>query len=283
MTWEYVEPATVEEALAALAGEEARVLAGGVSLMVLLRNRLLTPRRLVNLKTVPGLDGIAVGPDGALRVGALATHRALERSPLVRERWALLAQAAGHVGSPPIRNMGTIGGNVCHGDPAADLPAALCALDARLRVVGPGGEREIPAAEFHRGYYETALGPAEILREIVVPPAPPGARGVYLKLRRTATDLAVVGVAAQLEVAHGRCRWARLAVGAAAAVPVRLRDAEACLVGRTPDEAAAREAAALAGRAVDPLDDARGSAWYRRRMVEVMVARAVLAAARREP
>lgn len=277
--FEYVEPTTLGEALAALADDDARALAGGVSLMVLIKNRLVALRRVVNLKTIPGLDGLRVGPDGALHVGPLVTHRTLERSALVRERWPLLASAATQVASPVIRNMGTIGGNVCHGDPAADLPPALIALGARFQIATAGGDREIPAEAFQRDVYETALPPGAILREIVVPPAPPGSAGVYVKLQRNATDLAIVGVAAQLALDGDHCRGACIAVGAAGAAPVRVHAAEACLAGRAVDEALARRAGQLAREAVEPLDDARGSAWYRREMVGVMVARAVLAAA----
>lgn len=281
--FEYLEPRTLDEALLALGDPEARCLAGGVSLMVLIRNGLLAPRRLVNLKTIPGLDGISVDAGGALHLGPLARHRDLERSPLVRAGWPVLASAARQVGSPVIRNMGTIGGNLCHGDPAADLPAALVALDARLTVVGPDGEGEIPAGEFHRGYYETALPPGGLLRKIVVPPPGQGSSGVYLKLRRTATDLPIVAVAAQLTMDGDRCRRAALAVGAAGAAPARLRTAEVSLEGRALDARAAADAAALARQAVKPIDDARGSAEYKRDMVEVMVRRAILAASRREP
>ena len=281
--FEYVEPRTLDEALLALGDPETRCLAGGVSLMILIRNGLLAPRCLVNLKTIPGLDGIAVDAGGTLHIGPLVKHRDLERSQMVRAGWPLLASAAAQVGSPVIRNMGTIGGNLCHSDPAADLPAALVATDARLRVVGPGGDQEIPAGEFHRGYYETALPPGGLLREIVVPPAVPGTRGVYQKLRRTATDLAIVAVAAQLTMKGDRCARAALVVGAAGPVPVRLRIAEACLQERPLDARAAAEVAALAREAVEPLDDARGSAAYKRDMVEVMVRRAVLAASGRQP
>lgn len=274
--FEYVECRTVDEAVAALTrhGEDARLIAGGTALVPLMKHQILRPRVLVSLAGVAGLDTIAEREDGGLAVGALATHADVARSAPVRAAAPLLASAAGRVASPTIRSMGTIGGNLCYGESASDPSPALLALEARVRLAGPGGERVVALRDFFTGFYETALGEGEVLTGIEVPRQPAEARWRYLKWTpRAREDKALVGLAALLDVAGGRCRRARLGLGGVAASPVALRAAERALEGAALDRAAIAAAAEAAAAEVEPMADLQGSAEYRRAMVEVWVGR----------
>ena len=291
--FEYREPETLEEAIELLreGGDEAQVIGGGTALVVMLRARLVRPRLLVGLGGISGLgdiqldgqvdrqvDGELDGPvDGGLRIGALATHREIERSREVRRVAPLLGEACGRVGSPTIRNMGTLGGNLAYGEAASDPAPALLALDARVTVSGPAGERTVPLAGFFHDFYETALGPAEILTAVHVPSSPAPARSTFVKYTcLSEEERAVVSVAAVVVSGpDGTWTEARIGLGGVAPTPIRARGAEAVLGGRRPTDGRLREAAAAAAADVDPLDDRQGSAEYRRAMTEVWVRRAL--------
>lgn len=272
---------TAEEACALLAEhEDARAVAGGTALAILLRQGLVRPELLVGVGSIPGLRDITA--NGDLRLGAAVRLRAAEHDPAVRAGWPVLAETLSAVATPRIRNMATVGGGAAHADPAQDPPATLVALDARMHIAGPTGERRLPAAEFFVDYYETAIQPGEILLAIEVPPLPPGAGAVFLKYRpRSIEDYATVSAAALVRLdAAGACTEARLVLGAVGSTPVRV-DVSSALVGQPITEARAREAAELARSLVDPNEDVRGSAAYKREMAVVFGRRAILAAAAR--
>jgi carbon-monoxide dehydrogenase medium subunit len=285
--FDYREPATLAEAIALLGehGGDARLLAGGTAMAIMLRSRLLRPRLLVSLAAIPGLAGVHA--NGDLRIGAMTSHRAIERSPVVRAAAPLLAEACGRVGSPAIRNMGTLGGNLAHGEAASDPAPALLALDARVTLAGPAGERTVPVDGFFRDFYETAVEDGEILTAVHVPRLPAAARSAFLKYTcLSEEDRALVSVAAVVVPGpDGTCADVRLGLGGVAPTPLRARAAEECLRGRSATPARIAEAAAAAAAATDPLDDRQGSAGYRREMTEVWVARVLggLAAAGKAP
>ncbi len=208
-------PDTLEACQQALAdGPDVKLVAGGTDLLPQLKNGLVSVRRIVDLSGVPALRVLEPGPDGELRVGAAVSARALERSPLLRSKCVALAESAGVVGSYQIRNLATLGGNLCNATPSADMAPPLLALDAYLVVAGPRGRRRVPAADFILGVRRTALAPDEMLVEIVIPAPEPGSGGTYLRhTPRRELDIAVVGVASQLTVRDGTCVKARIAPG----------------------------------------------------------------------
>jgi aerobic carbon-monoxide dehydrogenase medium subunit len=277
-------PATLDEAVAQLAayGDEAKVVAGSTALAILLRQRLIAPRALVSIGHLPGLSAIEV-EDGVLVLGALVTHRQVELSDTVREALPVVAETFGRVANVRIRNAATVGGVVAEADYASDPPCVFVALDAEIEAVGPGGVRRIPAGEFFLGFYTTALEPAEVVTAVRVPLLAPGSGAVYEKfVTRSSEDRPCVGVAAVVRLGDdGTIADLRVAVGAAAELPNRHRDVEEECVGRTLDEALATEVAEAYAERVDPLDDLRGSAWYRREMVRVWVRRGIMNAAAR--
>lgn len=277
MKFDLQEPATIGEAIALLSarGPGARVLGGGQSLLLMIRSGLVRPETLVSLNAVAGLTEISAGPMDGLSIGALATHASILTSPLVRERAPLLAAAVQSIGSTPVRNFGTLGGNLCHNEMGGDPPPALLALEAEAECAGPRGRRRIPLADFFTDYFSTALAPDEILTGIEIPRQPAGSRGVYLKHAMRPGDLAIVGVAALLEIDDGVCRRARLALGGVAPVAFRAGEAEELLGGRRLDEKAIDAAAAAAAAMCDPMDDAHAPAEYRRKMARVFVRRAL--------
>jgi carbon-monoxide dehydrogenase medium subunit len=276
---EFHRPATLDEAVATLAsyGEEAKIVAGSTALSILLRQRLIAPRALVSIGHLPGLSGIAV-EDGVLVLGALVTHRDVEQSTVVREALPVVADTFAKVANIRVRNAATVGGVVAEADYASDPPAVFVALDAEIEAVGPDGLRRIPAADFFLGFYQTDLAPTEVVTAVRVPLLPAGSAAVYEKfVTRSSEDRPCVGVAAVVRfAADGTLADLRVAVGAAAELPNRHRDVEAATVGRPLDEALANEVAEAYAERVDPLDDLRGSAWYRREMVRVWVRRAIL-------
>jgi carbon-monoxide dehydrogenase medium subunit len=283
-SFSYVRAKSLAEALAGLdADGQAKILAGGQSLVPLMNMRLVRPTTLVDINGLPGLDAVQAAPDGGLRVGALVRHTDLLASPLVRARTPLLAAAAAHIGHRAIRNRGTVGGSLAHADPAAELPAAVVALDAILVVVGTAGRRRIPAREFFRGPLTTALAPSEILTEVEIPGPVETAWG-FAELARRAGDFAIAGVAGVLRPApgdRGRCREARVVAFGCGDTPVRLSGAEAVLAGAGVDPALARAAAEAAAAGCAPGDDLHATAAYRRHLVAVLTEQAVGAAAAR--
>ena len=283
--FEYIEPPTLEEALDALAryGDEAKLIAGGTGLVNLMKQRLVQPAYLIGLRRLAQTEGLAeigqIGPPGsaqALRLGALCTHRALEASPLVQTAVPVLAETFGRVASIRIRSVATLGGALAHADPNQDPPPSLMVLDARVCLRSSHGQREVGIAEFFVDYYETVLEPAEMLTAVIVPPLPANSGASFLKfLPQTQDDYATVAVAARLTLDADRIVQARVALGAAGATPLRASVVEAALRGQQPTPAIIRDAAALVAEAVDPSDDFRGSADYKRDMAVVFVERAL--------
>jgi carbon-monoxide dehydrogenase medium subunit len=277
--FELIEPTTLAQALAALAGRDgdARPVAGGTALVPMIRFGLLQPERIVTLHGIAELQGIRTGPAG-LELGATVTHAELERAPAVRAGWPLLAEAAAAVASPAIRTTATVGGNLAYAEAASDLLPALLALDAEVRVAGRGGLRTTAAAEFFRGFYEAALDPGELVAGVRVPSVPPGARSGYVKFcPRVAEDKPLVGVAALVVLDGARVEHVRLALGGAAPTPLRARRAEAAVAAERLTDAAIRAAAEAAAAEADPVSDLMGSADYRRDMVRVWVRRLLTA------
>lgn len=277
--FDFLEPTSLEEAQAALAehGDDAKIMAGGTALILFMRQRLLQPAVIVSLRQVPGLDEVQA-VDGGIRIGTLVTHRRAEIHPLVRERFPALEETLERVATIRIRNMGTVGGNLAHADPAQDPPATLLALGASVDVVGPGGKRTIPLDEFFTDYYETALAPGEVLTHINVPPPPARHAQAFSKfLPRSVDDYATVAVAVSLALSPDgkRCEEARIGLGSVGPTPLRARGAEAALHGQELTDAALREAGEAAAAECDPLPDIRGSAEYKREMVKVWLARTV--------
>jgi carbon-monoxide dehydrogenase medium subunit len=221
------------------------------------------------------LQHIEAASGGGLRIGALATHRQILLSEAITRNAGLLADAVRQIGSTPVRNFGTIGGNLCHNEMGSDPPSALLALNAEVECLSARGERKMPLSEFMRGYFETSLEPDEILTGIEVPPPPNGSHVVYLKHRMRAGDLAIIGVAALLEINNGSCREARIALGGVGPVTFRAVEAEKLLRGKRLSDEVIAEAAAAAAAMADPISDAHASADYRRKMVRVFVKRAI--------
>jgi carbon-monoxide dehydrogenase medium subunit len=275
--FELLEPGSLAEACALLAAhEDAKVIAGGTALLVLMKQGVFRPETLINLKKAHGASEITYDPKRGLRLGALATIREVETSPAVREQYPMLAEACHVVANIRIRNTATIGGNVAHGDYQSDPPTALLVLDARVELTGSGGVREVPVSEFWVGLYETALAPGELVSAVLVPPWPAGMRGTYLKFTtRSSEDRPTVGVAALARVRDGVCEAARLAIGAVSPTPVRVHAAEQLAAGRPWDAALLEEMGAAASAAIDPVDDLHGPAAYKRRVAGVLARRAL--------
>ena len=278
--FEYVRPGAVDEAIRALAdgGADAKVIAGGQSLLPLLRLRLAYPELLVDVGGLDELRGVTDAGD-ALVIGARTTHYQLVHDPLVAEHCGLLAEATETVADPAVRHRGTLGGALAHGDPAGDLPAVVLALDATLIARGPGGEREIPAADFFVDYLTTSLQPEEILTAIRIPKLGPGWGYRYEKFHRTAQSWATVGVAALTRRDNGSVAEARIGLTNMGTVPVRARAAEDAAAGAAASREALRAAADRADEGTNPPADLHGAADYRRHLARVLTGRALAAAA----
>ncbi|MCH0571795.1 xanthine dehydrogenase family protein subunit M [Streptomyces sp. MUM 136J] len=275
--FDYVRPASVEEAVRSLAeaGEEAKVLAGGQSLLPLLRLRLAFPELVVDVGRVAELRGVREDGD-TLVIGALTTHHDVLRDPLVRRHAGLLAAATATVADPAVRHRGTLGGSLAHADPAGDLPAVALALDAELVAAGPGGRRTIPARDFFVDYLQSALAPDELLVEIRVPKAD-GWGFHYEKFHRVAQAWAIVGVAALVRRDGGRVTEARIGLTGMGATPLRAAAAEAALTGAGDAQTVTR-AAEAAAEGTRPTRDTSASPEYREHLARVLTRRAVLAA-----
>ncbi len=277
--FDYFRPVSLDEAVHVLgnAGDDAKVIAGGQSLLPLLRLRLANPEVLVDVGGLDSLQGVRDEGDSLL-IGAGTTHYHLVHDPLIAEHCGLLAEAAATVADPAVRHRGTIGGSLAHGDPAGDLPAVALALDATLTARGPQGDREIAAADFFVDYLTTALEPAEILTGIRVPKlAGWGYR--YEKFHRTAQAWAIVGVAALTRRSNGRVAEARVGLTNMGPVPVRATAAEAAAAGAEASRDALRAAAAHAAEGTEPPSDLHGAPDYRRHLAQVLTGRALSAAA----
>jgi carbon-monoxide dehydrogenase medium subunit len=278
--FDYARPASLADALDALAGggDDAKVIAGGQSLLPLLRLRLAYPDLLVDIGRLDELRGVRDTGD-ALEIGTLTTHYTLTRDPLVAEHCGLLAAAAGTVADPAVRHRGTIGGSLSHADPAGDLPAVISALDATLLATGPAGERSITAADFFVDYLTTALLPGEILTAIRIPKLGPGWGFRYEKFHVTAQDWAIVGVAALARRSDGHVAEARIGLTNMGTVPVRAHAAEAAAAGAEASRAALAAAGMHADEGTSPSADLRAAADYRRHLARVLTGRALAAAA----
>ena len=274
--FEYHVPATVDEAIALLKqyGGEAKVLAGGQSLVALMNFRLSRPAALIDLNRIDALAYIKE-ENGWLRLGAMTRQRTIERSDLVRARIPLLTEATGLVGHLPIRTRGTIGGSVAHADPSAEYPAVVSALEGELVVRGPGGERRVRPEEFFVTYLTTSLAPDEILTEVRLPVQPPGSGWRFEEFSRRHGDFAIVGIAALVVAEGGRCKKARLATAGAGPIPIRLRAAEEILERDGLDEQTFQAAGARAAELVNPDGDIHASADYRRHLTKVLTVRAL--------
>jgi carbon-monoxide dehydrogenase medium subunit len=260
-------------------GAEAKLLAGGHSLIR--SSSCASPaRHLIDVRRIPGLSGVRED-GGMLVVGAATPHAMLERSPLVRERLPMLAEAAAQIGDPQVRNMGTIGGSLVHADPSADLPAVMLALGATLVALGPKGPRTLPIDSFFFKLFTTMLGPDELLTEIVIPLPGPGTGGAYEKFPHPASRYAIVGVAAQLTLQGGKISAARIGITGVAAKAYRAAAAEAALVGQAPDTAAFSAAAARATEGVAVRSDPQTGDAYWRSLATTFTRRALQRAAKR--
>lgn len=279
--FEYWSPTSVDEAVKLLSGlddpGDAKVMAGGQSLMPLLNLRLSQPRHVVDLNAVEGVSGIA-RDDTILTVGAMCRQRVAERSAEVAAAVPLVVEALGNVGHPAIRNRGTIGGSIAHADPAAELPTVALCLDAEMLAQGPGGVRAIPAAEFFEGFLSTALTEEEILTAVRFPVDGPGCGSAFAEVARRHGDFAMAGVAAHLQLDGDVIANARIAVSGVGLVPVRASDAEEALRGQPPGEEAFAAAAAATSAALDPPTDLHGSGAYRKHVAGVLVKRALTTA-----
>lgn len=276
--FDYHRPGSLDEALRLLSElDDAKVLAGGQSLIPVMKLRLAAPEHLVDINRVPGLDGIEGSGDG-LRIGALARHNEVAGSDVVAG-YPMLAAAAPQIADPIVRNLGTIGGSLAHADPAGDWGAVMLAAGASVVARSAKGEREIPMTEFLVDVFTTSLEADEILTEVRVPKPSARAGGTYLKLERKVGDFATVGAAVQLELSNGTIGRAGIAFTGVGSTNVHATDAEASLAGAEPTEEAFAEAARLAAASTNPVSDLRGSAEYKRHVAEVYVQRGLTTAA----
>lgn len=279
----YHAPTTLDEALALLRdlGDEAKVLAGGQSLMPLLNMRLARPRHLVDINGLRELDYVRPTDEGGLALGALVRHRTLEHAPIIAEHVPLLAEVAPVIGDRIVRYRGTVGGSIAHADPVAELPTVVVALDAQLIIGSHSGTRTVPASDFFVGALTTVLEPDELLVEVRFPPQPPGTTHAFLELARQHGAFAIVSVAASLTFDDGHIADARLALGGAAPIPIRGTAAEALLRGEPSSKALFSQAAQRAAAECEPSPDVHGTKEYRREMAEVYTRRALALAAHR--
>ena len=277
----YHRPTSVEEAIS-LIGADARPLAGGHSLLPMMKIRLAAPAALVDLGRIPGLDEISRDGD-TLRIGATATHASVAASDVVRSACPVLAEAAGGIGDRQVRNRGTIGGSIAHADPGADYPTVLTALGATIAVAGSRGEREVAIDDFFQGVFTTALGPDELVTAVQVPVTSAGTGAAYAKKAHPASGYAVAGAAAVVSVEGGTCTAARIAIGGVTGIPVRATAAEQVLVGEVVSLEAATRAADTVARSLGSgeIGDTYASAEYRVHLATVLAKRALAAAIER--
>lgn len=273
----YFQPKTVSEAVSLLAsyGEEAKILAGGTDLLALMRNRVLKPKCLIDITRIPGLDYISYQDEDGLRIGALATLRAVELSKVVKDKYLVLYEAAQQMGSTQVKNMGTVAGNLCRASPAADTAPPLLVLAAEVRIAGPTETRIVPLESFFIGPGQTVLKYYEMVTEIIVPRLPAGTGMAFLRATRVAADLAKVNVAAAVTVKNGAYEEARIALGGVAPTPIRARKAEEVLKGEKLGDGVVQEAAETAATEIRPIDDVRSTAEYRKELSKVLVRRAI--------
>ena len=275
-SFDLLQPHSLPEAVEMLArhGDDARPLGGGTTLVILMKQRALYYPYLVDLQTIPGLAEIKIESDG-VRIGALATHRQIECSPVIRASFPALADAFGQIGNVRIRQTASVGGNLAHADYRLDPPPALLVLGAEVTLFGAQGARTVPLGQFFRGLYETVLEPAELLVDIKVPFMPKNSRAVYLRYNTlSANDWPCLGVAAFLTKANGRCRELRVALGGLASTPVLVGGLD-FVKDQTLDSALTERLLDIVDQQIEPFADLRGSEWYKRRMARLFVKKAV--------
>jgi aerobic carbon-monoxide dehydrogenase medium subunit len=277
--FEYLEPTTVADACALLKqhGGEAKVFAGGSHLTILMKQGLYEPKSLVNIKKIPELKGIKYDAKEGLIIGALVTHRELETSALVKEKFPVLCEAEREVANIRVRNMGTIGGNLASGEPLTDLSQIFISLDGKAKITGPNGQRILPVEELFVDFYTTTLDEDEILTEVVLPPLPPRSGIEYIRFSSSSVvDKPSVGVAVRLTLETGseRVQAARIVLGCVGATPVRARKAEALITGKKLTPELANEVGVIASQECSPTSDLRGSEQYKRAIVDTLVKRA---------
>jgi carbon-monoxide dehydrogenase medium subunit len=275
--FEYSSPKTLEEALTLLSKyqDECKVIAGGQSLLILMRQGLVAPEYLVDVKGITELNYIQAEAKGGLRIGALTPHRAIEKSPLMKNGFSVLAEMEHRLASIQTRNWGTIGGNLCHADPAGDPTSVLIALDATLSTASLKGRRNMAVEDFCLDYFETALQPDELLVEIQVPPAPPHTGAAYTKFNIIEADMAMVGVAVSVTLGSGKevCKDARIVLGACGSTQMRAKQAEEVLRGKKVTDSLLKEAGQVASQEAEPMSDVTATEEYRRELVKVLVPR----------
>jgi len=275
-SFDLLQPRSLAEASELLLkhGDDARLIAGGTTLVILMKQRAVHYPFLIDLQSVPGLDQIGQEKD-CIRIGALATHRAVELSPLIRKLVPVVSDAFGKIGNVRVRQTASVGGNLAHADYRLDPPPALLILGAEVTLFGPKGSRTIPLKDFFRGMYETALEPGEILADIKIPFIPERGKAVYLKYSAlSANDWPCLGVAALLAKENGRCRELRIALGGVAATPVLAQGLE-FVRGETLSETIVDEVSRMVDGQISPFADLRGSEWYKRQIARVFVKRAI--------
>jgi carbon-monoxide dehydrogenase medium subunit len=274
--FDYQEPTSLKKVFALMGkhGDDGRVMAGGTSMIIMMRQRLLMPKVVISLNRVPKFDRITYSAKDGLRIGAGARHRDIELSKAVQQHYPLLYETFRKVAQPRIRNMGTVGGNLAAGDPLTDPGASLIALDAEVTLASSKGQRTLPLDEFFVDYYQTVMEPGELLTEIrVPPPSRPG--WAHIKFTpRSIEDFATVGVAITLDVKDGICQDVRLGLNSVSSIIVHAKNAEAIIRGKAISDDLLREMGEVATSECDPTDDNRGSAEYKRELVKVLVPRA---------
>ena len=273
-SFDYVVAASVDDAIAKLAADEdARVIAGGHSLLPMMKLRLASPGTLIDLSALAAELRYVRADGDAIRIGALATHRDVRESPLLAERARVLVEAERVIADPLVRNMGTVGGSVAHADSAEDLAAALLSLDATVGIRGPKGAREVPLTEFYLGPYTTVLEQGELITEIRIPRG--AARGAYLKVERRAGDWAAAAVGVSFDLDSGALSNVRIGLCAVGSTSLRAPKAEALLEGKTPDLSVLKQAGETAAAESEPIGDGRGSEAYKRNLVRILLPRAI--------
>ena len=275
--FEYFAPKTLQEALTLLDKykDESKVIAGGQSLLILMRQGLVTPKYLIDIKGISGLNYIKSDAKEGLRIGALTTHRAIEKSPVIQRKCSVLAEMETRLASIQTRSWGTIGGNLCHGDPAGDLAPVLIALNATLSTASLKGKKNMAVEDFSLDYFETALEPSELLTEIQIPVAPSHTGTAYTKFNVIESDLATVGVAVSITLGSGDgvCQDIRVALGATAPTAIRAKQSEAVVKGKKITDNLLQEAGEIASTEAEPISDIYASEEYRRELVKVLVKR----------
>lgn len=273
--FEYFAPKTVDEALSLLSRykEESKVIAGGQSLLILMRQGLVAPKYLIDIKGISSLDYINFDVKQGLKIGALTSHWTIETSQVIRNGFGMLAEMELKVASVQTRSWGTIGGNLCHGDPAGDPAPVLIALNGKLKVSSLRGERTVAIEDFSTDYFETVLEPDEILAEIQVPNPPSHTGTAYAKFTKREGDIAIVGTAVSITLnsKNGTCKDCRIVLGAVAPVPMRAKEAEKVLEGENLTDKLLEEAALAASEETTPISDIHASEGYRRELVKVLV------------